>query len=218
VGGGSVIEFVKRYAANHAYSQNGEEGILEECLFRIRDPKHDVYCVEIGGNDGRYCSNTAHLIEQGAHGLFVEADPDLCQRCFDNWKDNPNVRVQCATVDAENVNLFVDEMCDVLSLDTDGQDFAIFHGLDARPKVVIVEIDSGLQPKMFAFNADGGASYCSMLQLGINKGYFLLCHTGNLVLVRNDFRQLFPEIVGDGLENSELYFKRDWLAAKAREA
>ena len=213
-----MITFAREYALD-VYSQNGENGIIAECIRRL-GVVVDGRCVEIGGNDGFYCSNTAPLLLDGVSfsGLFIEADPDLCQRCVENWKDSPNVRVHCAIVDGENVNAFVDDECDVFSTDTDGADYEIFKGLEAKPKICIVEIDSSLPPGDEGFNEDGGASYRTMVELGVSKGYFLLCHTGNLVLVRNDFRQLFPEIVGDGLENSELYFKRDWLAAKAREA
>lgn len=212
-----MIAFVQKYAANHAYSQNGEEGIIEECLLRIRNPRDDVYCVEIGANDGRFCSNTAHLIEQGAHGVFVESDNELWQKCATSWKENPRVKVIHRTVDRENINEFVNARCDVFSTDTDGADYVIFKGLKAKPKIVIIEIDSGYLPSNPVFNRDGAASYTPMVQLGIEKGYFLLCHTGNLVFVDQRYRQLFPEIIGDGLSNSELYFNTSWLAAKTRE-
>jgi len=206
-----VIEFANRYAWN-AYSQNGEDGIIQECTNRLRLIGH---AVEIGGNDGLYCSNTASIIGNGFSGLFVEADPDLCQRCVANWKDYPNVRTHWAKVDGENVNAFVDDRCDVFSTDTDGADYEIFKGLEAKPKICIVEIDSSLPPGDEGFNEDGGASYRTMVQLGISKGYFLLCHVGNCIFVRNDFRHLFPEIIGDGLSNIDLYFNRSWLKAEA---
>lgn len=210
-----MIDFVNRYADNHVYSQNGEEGILEEVLFRIRDPRLDVYCVEIGGHDGKFCSNTAHLIDQGAHGKFVEADYGLYQKCTANWVHRKDVISICSRVGADNVNAFVDGSCDVLSLDTDGSDFKIFKALKAKPKVVIIEIDSSIDPETegvsSGFNADGGSGYTITLMLGIDKGYFLLAHTGNMIFVRGDFRHLFPEIIGDGLSNSELYFNRGWM-------
>lgn len=210
-----MITFVNKYAANHVHSQNGEEGILEECLFRIRDPRRDVHCVEIGANDGRFCSNTAHLIEQGASGLMVESDWNLYQQCKANWQHNGRVRVQCCHVDSDNINAFVDDSCDVLSTDTDGADYQIFQGLQAKPKIVIVEIDSSIPPNLNEFNSGGGAGYMPMVQLGIEKGYFLLCHTGNLVFVGEQYRDLFPEIQGDPFVESELYFNRGWLKKEA---
>lgn len=210
-----MISFVNEYAENHVYSQNGEEGILEEVLLRIRDPRVDVYCVEIGGHDGKFCSNTAHLIEQGAHGKFIETDWNLWKKCSDNYADNPRVKCICSHVDQYNINAFVDDKCDVLSLDTDGGDYHLFQGMKAKPKIVIVEIDSSFPPESDEVNSDGAGGYGPMVRLGISKGYFLLAHTGNLVFVDDKYRELFPEIVGDGIENAELYFNRGWVKEEA---
>jgi hypothetical protein len=50
-----------------------------------------------------------------------------------------------------------------------------------------------------------------MVKLAIEKGYFLLAHTGNLVFVDKQYRKLFPEVKGDGVKNFHEYFKCDWL-------
>jgi hypothetical protein len=173
------------------------------------------HAVEIGGHDGRFCSNTAMLLENNWSGLFVEANYDRYLQCKANWTHNPRVRSQCSRVDGKNINAFVDESCDLLSLDTDGADYQIFKGLKEKPKIVIVEIDSSYPPDFIGFNPDGAGTYRNTVELGIEKGYFLLCHTGNLMFVANEYRELFPEIEGDGLSNAELYFKRDWLKGVA---
>lgn len=203
-----MLDFTSRYAGN-VYSQNGESLIISEIVRRLGIVKG--HAVEVGANDGYWMSNTAHLMELGWTGLYVEADFELYKRCVQNWSFTNQVRSQCSRVDGKNINAFVGHDCDVLSLDTDGSDYEIFDGLKAKPKIVIVEIDSGLNPDFASFNSDGGANYFAMTLLGITKGYFLLCHTGNLVLVANEYRELFPEIEGDGLSNSEMYFNRSWL-------
>lgn len=204
-----MLSFLQKYAEAGRYSQNGEAGIIDEALRRIGYTKG--HCVEVGANDGRYCSNTAHLIDKGWTGLFVDANYDLYLKCKENWKHNPRVRSQCCRVDEKNINAFVDDRCVVLSLDTDGSDYRIFEGLKAKPKVVIVEIDSSYPPQIEAFNKDGAGTYRNTVQLGISKGYFLLCHTGNLVFVANEYRRLFPEIEGDGLINCGAYFNNAWV-------
>ena len=80
-----------------------------------------------------------------------------------------------------------------------------------RGKIVIIEIDSSFPPEQPGFNKEGGSSYYEMVRLGIEKGYFLLCHSGNMIFVDNEYRKLFLEIVGDGIENANEYFKRDWV-------
>jgi hypothetical protein len=215
-----MLSFLHKYARNLFYSQNGEEGVIIQCVRRFADngvlrSDSDGHCVEIGGHDGKFCSNTALLIDSYWSGLFVDADYGRYLQCKANWGDNPRVRSQCCRVDGKNINAFVDKTCDLLSLDTDGADYQIFKGLKAKPKIVIVEIDSSCPPDFTGFNPDGAGTYRNTVELGIEKGYFLLVHTGNLVFVANEYRELFPEIEGDGLSNAELYFKRDWLKGVA---
>jgi hypothetical protein len=208
-----MLTFTNKYAKNEKFSQNGEEGILIEVLKRLKIDTGN--CVEIGGNDGRWLSNTALLIENGWTGKFIEADFDLWQNCVANWKGNDKVRAVCSFVSADNVNAFVDADCDVLSVDTDGKDYEIFKALEAKPKVIIIEIDSSIPPDADRYNKEGGAGYLPMVKLGIEKGYFLLAHTGNQVFVDKQYKKLFPEAKGDGIKNSGEYFKTDWLKAVA---
>jgi hypothetical protein len=204
-----MLDFLHKHAANAVFSQNGEEGIILECLSRIKQVNR--VCVEIGANNGTWCSNTALLCKDGWQGKMVESVHSLWKECAENWKGQDNVKSINSHVDAYNINAFVDDKCDVLSIDTDGQDHKIFKALKAKAKIVIVEIDSSIAPSEDRFNHEGGAGYKPMVELGIEKGYFLLAHTGNLVFVANEFRKLFPEVTGDGLTNHQQYFKTDWL-------
>jgi hypothetical protein len=208
-----MLSFLNQYAGNLKYSQNGEELLLFETLSRLG--LRSGHAVEIGGADGRYCSNTALLLE-GVwgwqwSGLYVEFDYNLYLKSKENWKNNLLVRHQCSRVDEKNINAFVDDSCDLLSLDTDGSDWSIFNGLLAHPAIVIIEIDSSYPPDYVGFNTDGAGTYRNTAELGISKGYFLLVHCGNLIFVDNKYRRLFPEAEGDGLSNSDLYFNRAWL-------
>lgn len=208
-----MLDFLNKYAGN-VHSQNGEDFILRECVKRMG--LTTGHCVETGGNDGLWLSNTRLLLESGWTGLFIEADYNLYLKCKQNWQHNPKVRSQCCYVDERNINAFVDERCDLLSLDTDGSDYKIFQGLQARPKIVIMEIDSSIHPENPGFNSDGAAGYFRGVELGLEKGYFLLGHTGNLVLIREEFKHLFPEVDGaHPLIEWWHYFKRDWLREEA---
>jgi hypothetical protein len=202
-----MLSFLAQYGFN-IHSQNLENGIVNECVRRIGIERG--HFVDIGCNDGMWMSNAIHLIEFGWTALL-----DVYLRCKGNFHGyRPGVRVQCARVSGANINAFVDHTCDVLSTDTDGGDYEILKALNAKPKIVIVEIDSSYPPDVWAFNSDGAGTYRNTVELGIQKGYFLLCHTGNLIFVANEYRELFPEIEGDGLSNAELYFNRAWLKAE----
>lgn len=205
-----MLSFLNKYSKNIKYSQNGEEGILLEICQRMG--LGHGHTVEIGGANGLFCSNTALLIKDHAwSGLYVESDYTLYQQCVENWKDNPQVRCQCCYVDERNINAFVDNDCDLLSLDTDGGDYRIFGGLQAKPKIVIIEIDSSIPPNDPSFNSDGAAGYWRGVEIGLEKGYFLLCHTGNLILVDEQYKHLFPEIIGHPLIDYEKYFNNAWV-------
>lgn len=214
-----MLSFLNKYAKNYTYSQNGEEGILGECWLRLYETVSlNFHTVEIGAHDGRFCSNTALLVDAGWSGLFVESDWSLYQKCKANYSDNPRVRVQCSRVDGKNVNAFVTDDCDLLSIDTDGHDYEIFQGMQARPKIVIVEIDSSIEPPSEQVNADGGVGYWPMVVLGLESGYFLLAHTGNLVFAHQRYQHLFPECDPHPLLEWELYFNRAWLRSVINEA
>jgi hypothetical protein len=211
-----VLSFLNKYAKDCFSSQNGEEGVLLEVLERLSFHVNKGHAVEAGGHDGMFCSNTALLLKSyGWSGLFVEGQYDLYLKCKENWKDNPRVRCQCCYVDGNNINAFVDDDCDLLSLDTDGSDYEIFCGMKARPKIVIVEVDSSIEPPSERFNADGAAGYWSMTVAALERGYFVLCHTGNLVLVQQEYAHLFPECAPHPLLEWELYFNRGWVKESA---
>jgi len=204
-----MLTFLNTYRKDITFSQNGEEGIILECVRRME--LVSGHAVEIGGNDGRYCSNTALLLQRGWSGLFVEADYGLYLKSKQNWAHMPEVRHQCCKVDERNINAFVDDTCTLLSLDTDGSDYRIFCGLESHPPIIIVEIDSSIPPLTDGLNADGGAGYYSMTVAALERGYFVLCHTGNLVLVKDELKHLFPDVKGHPLIDHELYFNTSWL-------
>lgn len=205
-----MLSFLNKYGGN-VHSQNGEDSLVSEIFRRMGITTG--HAVEIGGNNGLWLSNTRYLIEQGWSGLFVEANYDLYLESKANWAHNPKVRSQCSAVSEQNINAFVDERCDLLSLDTDGGDFLMFEALKAKPKIVIVEIDSSIPPDSDERNSDGGVGYKPMVELALSKGYFLLCHTGNLILIDEEWRYLFPEAAEHPLVYSHLYFNRSWLKA-----
>lgn len=185
--------FASKYASNLT-SQNGENGIIRECLNRI-NPSLKI-AVEFGAPDQMYCSNIYPLKAEGWDCFY-----------FDNETVDPYVTRKEIT--EENVNELPN--CSVLSMDTDGLDYFLWTAYKGKPDIVIIEINSSLPPMVGHFTLDKGASYITMLNLGIQKGYFLLVHTGNMVFIRNEHRGLFPEIIGDGVENYNDYFKTEWL-------
>lgn len=201
--------FHAKYATD-LYSQTGEDGIIEECLRRL-DIKRGRF-VEFGAHDGKYCSNTRLLLDNGWTGKLIESSPQLFKDLLDNNLMN-GTELYCGMVTPENVNSLVPKDIQVLSIDVDGNDYNIWQAYEGLPPIVIIEINSSIPSDREGPVSDlqHGTAYRPMVQLGISKGYFLVSHHGNCIFVRKEFRHLFPEVIGDGLENSEVYFSRAWL-------
>jgi hypothetical protein len=67
------------------YSQNGEDGILEQ-LIRELQIKNGSFC-EFGASDGVDSSNTYNLIKNyNFSGISIELDHSRYQKCIENYK------------------------------------------------------------------------------------------------------------------------------------
>lgn len=190
IGGGKMLDFVKKYSKN-IHSQNGEDGIIEECIKRM-----DLFgiAVEFGGADGRFCSNTANLKDKGWSVYMYDINPS-------------SESVEKKEITPENVNEL--PKCNVLSIDIDGNDYEVWKAYKDKPAIVVIEINSSLNPDNDFFDSHEGTNFSKMWRLGQDKGYFLLCHTGNLIFVDLKYRELFPEIYL--IVDTEHFFNRSWL-------
>ncbi len=187
-----MIEFAKKFKDKGRHSQNGEMGIVRECIKRIK-PKLKI-AIEFGASDGFYCSNTAELPIGWKRHLYDDVA-----------STNPKVEIKQIT--PQNVNDLPE--CSLLSIDIDGNDYQVWKAYSGKPAIVIIEINSDLPPTAYVY--DKGTSYAPMVELGKSKGYFLLCHVGNLVFVDEQYKNLFPEVTADPIEKAEVFFDTSWL-------
>ena len=189
--------FYKKYRKDK-YSQNGEDGIIDEIISRLKFNGQPV-CAEFGAADGFYFSNTRVLLERGWKGILYDI--------------KPSGDVLYAKIDRTNVNDLIPANINLLSVDVDGDDYYIWQAYKGSPEIVIIEINSSIPPdEERPINIDIiGCGYRQMLKLGLSKDYFLVCHTGNFIFVLNKFKHLFPEITGDPLTETDNYFNPSWL-------
>lgn len=207
-----MLTFAKKYGRND-FSQFGEDGIIEEILHRIKIEK--PACAEFGAHNGVFCSNTFRLIKSGkaAKSIMIEMSHGLYKQCRENMSGY-NVDVLNCAVIPENINILVGPYKpDLLSIDTDGPCYSLWKAYTGMPAIVVIEINSSYDTTAEGPISDkeNGTAYKPMVELGISKGYFLVTHTGNLTFVDNQYRDLFPEIIGDGLENAAEYFDTSWI-------
>lgn len=182
------------------YSQNGEDGVIEEIFNRIGVT--NKFCVEFGASDGSWLSNTANLrSHHNWKALLIEGDPRHA---------NAEKNIVTEMVTAENINdvfakYIVPTSFDLLSIDIDGNDFWVWKALSEdrfSARVVAIELNSGLpnhlpltmryDPTHRLVDGNFGANLRAMVRLARSKGYELAtCVKWNAFFVRkNEFAKL----------------------------
>lgn len=188
------------------YSQNDEDGILQE-IFRRIGTTNRVF-VEFGTQDGLE-SIGHYLLLRGWRGLWIEGDEDAVERIKEYFRPAIFARqlsVRNEFITKDNINSIISSagisgQIDLLSVDVDGNDYHIWKAIEVvSPRVVIVEYNGKIPPDLdwkMAYDADHiwdgtdrhGASLKALELLGKEKGYTLVgtCLSGvNAFFVRSD--------------------------------
>lgn len=215
------------------FSQNGEDGILQEIFTRIGSTNR--YFIEFGVENGLECNSTNLLYKEWS-GLWIEGNPDSCSQISRRFKDiidAGRLQIQNAFINAENIESLFDKASaptepDLLSIDIDYNDYHVWKAITKyKPRVVVIEYNSVFRPdthfvvkynpnRMWDSTSYFGASLLALEQLGKEKGYCLVgcVFTGsNAFFVRED-------LVGDLFEapySAENHYEpnRDFLYYKA---
>lgn len=180
----SLNSFEKTY-----YSQNGEDGIIQEILNRIS--LSSDFFVEFGVETGIQC-NCRFLYEQGWKGLMIEGNEDY-HRQLRNHYDIFNLRAVHSFITKDNIldifkNNNVPKDLGLLSVDIDGNDYWVLKEIlkEYTPSVIVAEYNSYYEPPIkwimkynpehtWNDNTHYGASLQSMTNLCNNHGYALVC-------------------------------------------
>lgn len=214
------------------YSQNGEDGIIEEIFRRIGTT--DRTFVEIGVGNGLE-NNTVYLLEKGWRGWWIdgsEAGLAQVERDQSGRIGNGTLKLQHALLTAENVETVlrgagVPEKFDLLSLDIDRNTYHVWKALKSfKPRVLVIEYNSSWPAdcawtipyhpeRVWNYSAYFGGSLKAMELLGRELGYSLVVcdlHGINAFFVQN-------ELLGDrfnGPFTAEHHYEppRYWLARR----
>ena len=188
--------FYRDYARN-IYSQNGEDGIIQEVFDRLNIT--EGYLCEFGGADGISLSNTYNLFKNNSNfkAVLIEGDEEDYLRMENNlsgfeWVKTINKLVSPDPDSESSLNKILTKIPELtqenfkfLSIDVDGLDYEIWKNFTAfKPSVVLIEVNSAYPPEKEVYPCDPtGASAGIMVKLAKGKGYELVCHTGNLLFV-----------------------------------
>jgi len=189
------------------WSQNYEDGMIEEIFRRIGSPTKTF--LEIGVGDGSE-NNTTALLAQGWRGWWIDGDSSGCASIRQRLQSMPSIGkrltlheglVAPATIQALLQQLSVPREVDLFSLDIDQDTYHIWAALDDfRPRVIVVEYNGALPPGIAWIHPyesgrtwDGtqafGASLKAFEILGRRRGYSLVgCELlgANAFFVRED--------------------------------
>ena len=205
------------------YAQNGEDGVLLYIFSKIGVKNRIAVDIGCGG----LSCNTANLvINMRWTGLEIDRSAEQIQRTIESFADKMgpdlrNVTFKQSLVTKGNVNQVIDESgiageIDLLSIDTDGNDYWIWEAIDVvNPRVVLIEYNASFgaersltveyDPNFEVGQNDRSRWYCgasltALTRLGKQKGYSLIgCESNgvNAFFVRDDlipgkFREVTP--------------------------
>jgi hypothetical protein len=216
--------FYEKYKKD-VFSQNGEDGVIEEILKRLN--LEDRWCCEFGAWDGKYLSNTFKLIKEGYNAVLIEGDETKYLKLLQTSKEYPSiipvnkfVNLSENTLDNILSNTPIPKDFSLLSIDIDTNDYQIWDSLKKyNPIVVVIEINSEIYPFNYDWIHDEEnkilqTSWGAMYELGKNKDYEFVCHTGNMIFVRKDY---FNMLNLESTENPIYNFRRFWIQRNSKE-
>lgn len=211
------------------YSQNDEDGIIEEIFNRI-GATNKVF-IEFGVQDGIE-SNGHYLLLKGWKGLWIECDDESYRRImtkFESVIKAGKLKVAYDFITRDNINRIFEEHnvvgeIDLLSIDIDGNDYHVWKAIQAvRPRVVVIEYNAKMPPScewvmpyceqhMWDGGDKHGASLLALAGLAREKDYTLVgtnISGVNAFFVRNDcLGDRFSNLNVEKLYNPPRFYKK----------
>ena len=215
------------YYGFKVYSQNDEDGIIEEIFNRVGTT--DKTFIEFGVENGLEC-NGHYLLFKGWRGLWIDGGEEHVREIHEKFApviENGQLKVLRAFITRENINELFREggfggEIDLLSIDIDGNDYYVWQAINVvRPRVVIIEYNGKFPPNcdwkqaynkrhIWDYSDWQGASLKALELLGRQLGYQLVGTNTNGVnafFVRQDLaKDLFIEpATAENLYNPACY-------------
>lgn len=190
------------------YSQNDEDGIIEEIFNRISTTNKKF--VEFGVQNGVE-SNSHYLLHKGWNGFWIEGNKDAVndiQVRFAPVLQTGQLKCRNAFITRDNINLILADggmvgEIDLLSIDIDGNDYYIWEAINiVRPRVVVIEYNAKFPP-----NYDWKMAYCEKF-VWDGSDWF----GASLKALEILGRKLGYQLVGTNLIGVNAFFVREEIA------
>lgn len=194
------------------YSQNDEDGILEE-IFRRLNIRQGFFG-EIGVQNGLEC-NSLYLLHKGWSGVWIEGNgqySDPIRSEFEMLLRNGRLQIVFERITAENINDVLAGYnggeLDFLSVDVDGNDIYLLAALRLKPKVLCIEYNAKFPAsvtkrqeydpaRVWSGTDYFGSNITALSEAAARKGYVLVGTniTGaNAFFVRKDLHTAHPDV------------------------
>lgn len=135
-----------------AFSQNDEDGIIQEIFARIGVSSRKF--IEFGVGNGLE-NNTVYLLAQGWAGLWIEGSQTHVKQIQDNFAaalSNRQLAIANSFIDCNNINSTIESAgflgeIDLLVVDIDGNDYHVLDAISVvQPRVIVVEYNAKFHP------------------------------------------------------------------------
>ena len=209
------------------FSQNGEDGIIDYLLTKLKLIPHSTNFIEIGVGDYRE-SNTRFIYNRfHSKGVIIDCINDMKKKVKPHvnlWKGD--LRICNSFINSNNINKILEKNCDfdvdVFSLDIDGIDYWIIQKLKKNiSKIFIAEFNPVFGPKLKVTvpNIDNfdrtnyhysnlcyGMSLSALIDVMKEKNFYFVgtnLQKMNAFFVSNDFnkKDFFNNLIIGSLEN-----------------
>lgn len=180
------------------YSQNGEDGVINEILKRSFENRK-LNLVEFGAGHIEENSNTFNLIKEDKvnFSVFIEQDFNLFEKLKILKLKYPTIIPINKTIDfKKNSDDTIDKILkqnnisnnlDIMSIDIDSNDLDVYRTINEyHPKLLIIEAGRQKYNVFSEHSVDKKMNSFSSIYKCISKKYYLICYNGNLFFLNKD--------------------------------
>ena len=180
------------------YSQNGEDGIIEEILNRSFSQKK-INTVEFGAGDIEKNSNTFNLIKNKKvdNAIFIEIDIELHKKLIVLKNTFPSIipinqKVEIETDHQNSIDNIlkrnnIENNIDIMSIDIDSYDLDVFRSIETYfPKLLIIEGGRQKYGIISEHSIDKKSNSFTSIYNEVSKKYELIGYNGNLFFLNKE--------------------------------